>query len=102
MAADKVLATSSAMTATATKFHNHVQSFDTATTNLKNAVDHLQQTWKGGGYDTFVAAMGKWDQHMNVVKVDLTNLSDAVSKSDAVYQSVDADIQKHFAPFAGA
>ena len=99
--ADKVLGTSSTMNATATKFHNNVTQFDTATTNLRSAVADLAATWKGAGYTAFVAAMGTWEQHMNIVSTDLTNLSDAVTKSDAVFQSVDSDISRAFAPFAG-
>jgi len=99
--ADKVLGTSSAMNQAATNFRNHVLDFDTKTQNLRTAVSDLQATWKGGGYDTFVSAMGTWDHHMNIISTDLTNLSDGVSKSDAVFQSVDADISKAFQPFVG-
>jgi uncharacterized protein YukE len=64
--ADKVLGSSAAMNAAATSFRNHVLDFDTATANLSTAVAELQATWKGGGYDTFVTAMGKWDHHMKI------------------------------------
>lgn len=99
--ADKVLGTSQEMTAAATSFQNHVLEFDTATKTLQGAVTHLQETWCGGGYDSFVLAMGNWDKDMNIIKTDLTNLSDGVKKSDAVFTSVDDDIARAFAPFAG-
>ena len=98
---DQIVGTSSAMQQAATTFHGHVIDFDTATKNIQTAVVELANTWFGGGYDTFTSAMGKWDHDMNIVKTDLTNLADAVQKSDVVFQSVDQDIAKAFAPFAG-
>ena len=98
---DQVLGTSSAMQQTANRFHGHVIDFDTATRNIQTAVAELAATWFGSGYDTFTTAMGKWDHDMNIVKTDLTNLADAVQKSDVVFQSVDQDIANAFAPFAG-
>ena len=100
-AGDQILGTSSAMQAAATSFHNHVTDFDQKTTALQNAVTELANTWYGSGYTTFVAAMGTWDGHMTTIKTDLTDLSDAVQKSDVVFQSLDDDIAKAFAPFAG-
>jgi WXG100 family type VII secretion target len=96
---DQILGTSSTMQGAANNFHNHVLDFDQLTINLLNAVNDLANSWLGGGYDTFVAAWGTWDNHMAVVKTDLTNLSDAVQKSDVVFQDIDADIVKAFAPF---
>jgi WXG100 family type VII secretion target len=98
---DQILGTSSSMQSAANKFHGHVIDFDTATRNIQAAVTELQNTWFGGGYDTFTGAMGTWDHHMHIVKTDLTNLADAVQKSDVVFQSVDQDIAKAFKPFDG-
>jgi len=98
---DQVLGTSSSMQSAATRFHGHVIDFDTATKNIQTAVTELANTWFGGGYDTFTGAMGHWDHHMNIVKTDLTNLADAVQKSDVVFQSVDQDIARAFQPFNG-
>jgi WXG100 family type VII secretion target len=97
---DQIQGTSSNMQAAATKFHDHVINFDTATRNIQLAVTELQNTWFGRGYDAFTLAMGTWDTHMGTVKTDLTNLAHAVQKSDVVFQSVDSDIAKTFAPFA--
>ena len=98
---DQIMGTSSSMQSAANTFHGHVLDFDTATKNIQQAVVELQQTWFGQGYNTFASAMGKWDHDMNIVETDLTNLADAVQKSDAVFQSVDADISKAFQPFDG-
>jgi WXG100 family type VII secretion target len=97
---DQIKGTSSAMQAAANSFHNHVTDFDQKTTNLNNAVIELANSWFGGGYDTFSLAWGNWDSHMTIIKTDLTNLSDGVQKSDVVFQSVDDDISRAFAPFA--
>ena len=97
---DQVLGTSSTMQGAANRFHNHVIDFDTATKNIQTAVAELAATWFGRGYDTFTTAMVTWDGDMKLVGADLTNLADAVQKSDVVFQSVDADIARAFQPFA--
>ena len=98
---DQILGTSSDMQKAATTFHGHVIDFDTATRNIQNAVVELAATWFGGGYSAFTSAMGTWDSDMNIVSTDLTDLADAVQKSDVVFQSVDQDITKAFKPFEG-
>ena|SRR5437667_8721239 len=98
---DQIQGTSSSMQSAANRFHGHVIDFDTATRNIQTAVAELAATWFGGGYDTFTGAMGTWDHHMTFVKTDLTNLADAVQKSDVVFQSVDQDIARAFQPFNG-
>jgi WXG100 family type VII secretion target len=98
---DQIQGTSSAMQGAADRFHGHVIDFDTATRNIQTAVADLAATWYGGGYNTFSGAMITWDGHMNIVKTDLTNLADAVQKSDVVFQSVDEDIARAFQPFNG-
>jgi WXG100 family type VII secretion target len=99
---DQIQGTSSTMQGAANKFHQHVIDFDTATRNIQSAVTELSNSWYGAGYDTgFVPAMTQWDHDMNIVKTDLTSLAHAVQKSDVVFQAVDADIKKSFAPFAG-
>ena len=80
--------------------HQHVLDFDTATRNLLQAVQELQATWSGGGYQTFTIAMDKWNGDMNIVGADLANLADTVQKCDVGFQSVDTDITKAFQPFA--
>ena len=99
---DHIQGTSSTMQGAANKFHQHVIDFDTATRNIQTAVADLASSWYGDGYTNgFQPAMLKWDHDMGIVKTDLTNLADAVQKSDAVFQSVDQDIKGAFAPFAG-
>jgi WXG100 family type VII secretion target len=98
---DQIKGTSSAMQGAAKNFHQHVIDFDTATRNIQAAVTDLQNTWYGGGYQTFAGGMTSWDHHMNIIKTDLTNLADAVQKSDVVFQSVDQDIANAFKPFDG-
>jgi WXG100 family type VII secretion target len=97
---DQILGTSSSMQGAANRFHTHVTDFDTATKNIQTAVADLANSWYGTGYTTFTAATLTWDGHMKLVGTDLTNLADAVQKSDVVFQSVDADISKAFKPFA--
>ena len=98
--ADKVLGTSSTMNAAAKNFHDDALEFDASTTNLRNTANDLQATWKGSGYQAFVSALQRWEQDMKNVGADLTNLSDGVAKSSAVFQTVDEDIRNAFAPFA--
>ncbi len=99
---DQIQGTSSAMQGAANKFHDHVINFDTATKNIQNAVIELQNSWYGDGYKQgFEPAMLTWDQHMAIVKTDLTNLADAVQRSDVVFESVDQDIATAFKPFVG-
>jgi WXG100 family type VII secretion target len=97
---DQIQGTSSTMQGAANKFHDHVTQFDTATRNIQTAVTDLANTWYGTGYTTFTSATLKWDGDMKLVGTDLTNLADAVQKSDVVFQSVDQDIAKAFQPFA--
>lgn len=58
--ADTVSATSSAMSNAEANFKNRVEEFETASQNILNAVNELASTWKGNGYQSFTAAMGKW------------------------------------------
>jgi WXG100 family type VII secretion target len=97
---DQVRVTSPALEATAKKFQNDVEAFDASTTNLQNAVSNLEATWSGLGYDTFAAAMVKWDKDMKVLGVDLFNLAQGVEKSGVLMENVDQDIQRAFTPFA--
>lgn len=97
--ADTVGASSSAMSAAETNFKNRLQEFETATQNIKSAVNELASTWKGGGYQSFTSAMGKWDTDMQHVGQDLQSLTDAVRQADSAFQDLDANISKSFSGF---
>ena len=97
--ADQVGAKSSDMQAAENNFRQRVQDFDTAAANIRTAVENLSQSWKGQGKAAFDQAMLKWDNDMKTIAQDLTSLSDAVSKTDAAFQSLDADISKAFSGF---
>jgi len=97
--ADAVGASSSAMSAAETKFKERLQEFETATQNIRNAVNELASTWKGNGYQAFTSAMGKWDTDMQNVGQDLQHLCDAVRQSDTAFQDLDASISKAFSGF---
>ena len=97
--ADKVGATSSAMSAAEANFKARVQEFETASQNINNAVNELASTWSGNGYQAFTSAMGKWHTDMQNVSQDLQNLGDAVRQSDTAFQDLDASIQKAFSGF---
>jgi WXG100 family type VII secretion target len=97
--ADTVGATSSAMATAEANFKQRVQEFETATQNIKNAVNELASTWKGNGYQSFTSAMAKWDTDMQNVGQDLQHLADAVRQSDTAFQDLDAGIQKAFSGF---
>ena len=99
--ADTVAASSSAMQTAEANFATRVSEFETASQNIRNAVNELASTWKGNGYDSFTAAMGKWNTDMQNVSQDLTNLSDAIRQSDTGFQDLDASIQKAFSGFTG-
>ncbi|GHO72400.1 hypothetical protein KSD_01710 [Ktedonobacter sp. SOSP1-85] len=97
--ADTVGASSAAMQAAEANFKNRVQEFETATQNIRNAVNELASTWKGNGYQSFMSAMGKWDTDMSNVGQDLQHLSDAVRQADSGFQDLDAGIARSFAGF---
>ena len=97
--ADTVGASSSAMATAETNFKNRLQEFDTATQNIRNAVNELANTWKGNGYQAFTGAMAKWDTDMQAVGQDLQHLTDAVRQADSAFQDLDASIQKAFTGF---
>ena len=96
---DTVGASSSAMSAAEANFKNRLQEFDTATQNIKSAVDELASTWKGNGYQSFTNAMTKWDTDMQNVGQDLQHLTDAVHQADSHFQDLDANISKAFSGF---
>lgn len=97
--ADQVGASSSEMQAAQNNFKQRVQEFEQASQNIKSAVSQLESTWKGGGFQAFQGAMGKWNQDMQSVGQDLQQLSDAVQKSDQAFQELDANISKTFSGF---
>lgn len=82
-------------------FDAKVVDFDTATTNIKAAVEHLAAVWKGSGATSFVAAMQKWEADMNVIKSDLTALSNATKQSSQAISDLDQNIAKAFNGFGG-
>lgn len=96
---DTVGASSAAMQAAEANFKNRVQEFETATQNIRNAVNELASTWKGNGYQSFTGAMGKWDTDMKTVGQDLQHLSSAVHQADSSFQDLDAGIAKSFSGF---
>jgi WXG100 family type VII secretion target len=97
--ADIVGASSSAMSAAETDFKNRLLEFETATENIRKAVNELASTWKGNGYQAFTSAMTQWDTDMKNVGQDLQHLSDAVRQADSAFQDLDAGISKAFSGF---
>jgi len=97
--ADTVGASSGAMSAAEANFKNRLQECDTATQNIKNAVNELANSWKGNGYQSFTGAMAKWDTDMQNVGQDLQHLTDAVRQADSQFQDLDANISKAFSGF---
>jgi WXG100 family type VII secretion target len=97
--ADKVSASSSAMSEAEANFKQRLDEFDQATQNIRNAVNNLASTWQGNGYQAFTSAMTKWDGDMKNVGQDLQCLADAVRQSDSAFQDLDASIAKAFSGF---
>jgi WXG100 family type VII secretion target len=97
--ADKVGASSTAMSNAETDFKNRLLEFETATQNIRNAVNELASSWTGNGYQAFTSAMAKWDTDMKNVGQDLQHIADAVRQSDSAFQDLDASIAKAFSGF---
>jgi WXG100 family type VII secretion target len=97
--ADNVGASSTAMSTAESDFKKSLLEFETATENIRNAVNELASSWKGNGYQAFTSAMTKWDTDMKHVGQDLQHIAEAIRQSDSAFQDLDASIAKAFSGF---
>ena len=97
--ADLTQSSSSEIQKVITEYNSSVEEFNAATTNIRNSVTTLQETFHGQGSQAFNAAAEKWSSDMKTVGENLTSLSTSLKQVDAGFQQLDASTSKTFSGF---
>jgi WXG100 family type VII secretion target len=82
------------MTAAQANFQNALDQVNTAYSDMSEQQSTLRANWYGETASSFGVALDQWLQDFNTVKVQLTNILDALSANTGVYANTNEGSQQ--------